>query len=79
MTGIDPETGETVDKISKTSELRAALRGSERLRGRSFADIVSVLEDKAWKRGFLIGAIAGVAIGVIGYKLWLAIQVWLGA
>jgi len=73
MTGIDPNTGEEVENVSKTMELRAALHDSTRSHGRAVADIVSTLEDKAWRRGWLIG----VATGAAGLAILHGLYVWI--
>lgn len=62
--------------LTRTAELRAAATSSERSHKRAVADIISTLEDKAWRRGYLIGFACGLAIGRALY--WLYVLVWYG-
>lgn len=70
MPEIDPETDEVVERVSRTTAIRAACADSERGHKRAIADVVSTLEDKAWWRGWIIGVATGGAVVAIFYSLW---------
>ncbi len=65
------EIGHSVDLSSRTQQLRSAMSDLQRATGRSFVDLVVVLEAKAWRRGWLIGVGTGVALSFLTYCVWL--------
>jgi len=67
MVEVNPETNELVKAVSRTTQLRVANSEERSAHNRAIADIVSTIEERAWRRGWLIGVVMGVACSVAGY------------
>lgn len=70
---VHPETGEIVDDISRTAAMRVASDEKLRATKRSTADVIALLEDRQWTRGWLIGLVTGIAGTIIVMSLWALI------
>lgn len=77
MADINPETDEVVDDISRTTTMRVAQQEKVAASKRATADVIATLEDKHWRRGWIVGMYAGIPTGIVIYKIYLAIRVWM--
>jgi len=66
-----------MDDLSCTAAMRLA--ESERVSAsrRATADVISTLEDKHWWRGWVVGICTGIPAGLVIYKLYLVLVIWI--